>query len=94
MSHAGTKSMQTKNSKGKKKGGTRVGSGTLVRPTCDRCGRTGDLKRGWTNAFYCSATCERLAVSFLHGTMPGAGPVPYRGWVPGHIENEIARRWA
>ena len=33
MSHAGTKSMQTKNSKRKKKGVTRVGSGTLVRPS-------------------------------------------------------------
>ena len=31
MSHAGTKSMQTHNSKRKKKGVTRVGSGTLVR---------------------------------------------------------------
>lgn len=30
MSHAGTKSMQTKKSKRKKKGVTRVGSGTLV----------------------------------------------------------------
>lgn len=44
-------------------------------------------------AQYCSERCERASVSDLHGSMPGAGKVPYRNWVPGHISNEISNRW-
>lgn len=60
---------------------------------CNRCGGEGDMKRGWTNAFYCSEGCERSAVSALHGSMPG-GKLPRQGWMPHHISNEITRRWA
>jgi hypothetical protein len=61
--------------------------------TCRNCGGPGPLKTGWTNARYCSSRCERSAVSRLHGEMPGAGGVPYHGWVPTHIAREIANRW-
>jgi len=63
---------------------------------CRECGklkRLSEMKRGWTNALYCSEYCERRAVSDLHGSMPGAGPVPRRNWVPHHIGLEISRRW-
>lgn len=59
---------------------------------CERCGKAGELKRGWTNAEYCSERCERNAVSSLHNSMPG-GPNPYIGWLPHHISEEIKRRW-
>ena len=57
------------------------------------CGRPGK-KRGWTNCWYCCEQCELSAVSKLHGSMPGAGPVPYPLWVPHHIGAEIKDRWA
>ena len=60
---------------------------------CGVCGNTKDLKYGWTQDQYCSEQCELSAVSRLHGCMPGAGPVPYRNWVPSHIRTEISRRW-
>lgn len=60
---------------------------------CITCGSTKNLKRGWTNAWYCSEQCERSSVSKLHGSMPGAGPVPYRNWVPHDIAREISNRW-
>jgi hypothetical protein len=62
-------------------------------PKCSWCGGDGPLKRGWTNAEYCSKSCESRAVSHLHGTMPG-GPNPYPGWLPHHIAREIENRWA
>lgn len=62
---------------------------------CNYCGdSTRELRIGWTNAPYCSEECERTAVSNLHGSMPGAGPVPRTNWVPHHIGLEISRRWA
>lgn len=64
------------------------------KPVCRQCGAPGPLKVGWTQAQYCSESCERRAVSYLHGTMPGAGPLPYPGWIPHHISVEISRRWA
>lgn len=60
---------------------------------CAYCGSKKNLKRGWTNAYYCSEQCERTAVSALHGSMPGAGPVPRQNWVPSHISREISNRW-
>ena len=62
-------------------------------PTCRFCGNTGDLKRGWTMALYCSERCERISVSDLHQSMPGTGPLPSLGWVPSHISREISERW-
>ena len=50
------------------------------------------MKRGWTNALYCSEQCERNAVSNLHASMPG-GPLPHIGWLPHHISVEITNRW-
>jgi hypothetical protein len=60
---------------------------------CKNCGFNDGVKRGWTNSMYCSEGCEREHVSLLHGSMPGAGPVPRRNWVPHHIGLEITRRW-
>lgn len=60
---------------------------------CIKCGSTRNLKRGWTNRWYCSESCERSDVSLLHGSMPGAGPVPRHNWVPHHISEEISKRW-
>jgi hypothetical protein len=60
---------------------------------CSWCGGDGPLKRGWTNAEYCSQSCEAEAVSLTHGLMPG-GPNPYPGWLPDHIAREIKSRWA
>jgi hypothetical protein len=62
-------------------------------PICSACGGKGPLKRGWNNAQFCSQNCETREISDLHGSMPGAGPVPRRNWVPSHIEREISRRW-
>jgi len=59
---------------------------------CEECGQTENLKRGWTNCFYCSKQCERSGVAKLHSSMPG-GPSPYRGWLPSHINSEIEERW-
>ena len=61
---------------------------------CAVCGNDENLKRGWTNCWYCSESCERISVSTLHGSMPGAGPVPRRDWVPHHISSEITSRWS
>lgn len=60
---------------------------------CTECGRTKNLKQGWTRSWYCCESCERRGVSRLHGSMPGAGPVPRANWVPHHIAIEIERRW-
>lgn len=60
---------------------------------CRVCGETKGLKRGWTNCWYCSEGHERSHVSDLHGSMPGAGPVPRVNWVPQHIGREISERW-
>ena len=60
---------------------------------CVECGWREGIKQGWTNSMYCSESCERSSVSRLHGSMPGAGRVPYRNWVPGHISIEISKRW-
>ena len=60
---------------------------------CVVCGGTNNLKRGWTNSWYCSESCERSGVSSLHRSMPGAGPLPKPNWVPDHIGREIQRRW-
>jgi hypothetical protein len=63
---------------------------------CSWCGakkREYELKRGWTNALYCSAWCERASVSKLHSSMPGAGRLPRANWVPLHIAREISTRW-
>lgn len=60
---------------------------------CVKCGGTGNLKRGWTNCWYCSENCERSHVSAVHESMPGAGPVPGHNWVPHHVSVEISRRW-
>lgn len=60
---------------------------------CAVCGSKDNLKTGWTNALYCSESCERNAVSALHNSMPG-GPSPYRGWLPAHISREISGRWS
>jgi hypothetical protein len=60
---------------------------------CTVCGGNKNLKRGWTNCWYCSESCERRDVSELHGSMPGAGDVPRPNWVPHHIGIEIRRRW-
>ena len=59
---------------------------------CTECGRTENLKRGWTNAWYCSESCERSGVAALHNSMPG-GPSPRPGWMPHHISIEISDRW-
>ena len=63
-----------------------------MKKICTNCGNPG-IKRGWTNCWYCSENCERVSVSALHGSMPGAGPVPRKNWVPSHISNEISNRW-
>ena len=60
---------------------------------CKKCGDTKNLKRGWTNSWYCSYQCELSHVSALHGSMPGAGPVPSHSWVPSHVGREIYDRW-
>ena len=60
---------------------------------CRVCGSDKNLKRGWTNALYCSYQHELSHVSDVHGSMPGAGPVPRQNWVPYHIGEEISRRW-
>lgn len=60
---------------------------------CVVCGSDKELKRGWTNSWYCSELCERRSVSKIHESMPGAGPLPRPGWVPAHISNEISKRW-
>ena len=60
---------------------------------CIVCSETDGLKRGWTNSWYCSEQHERSHVSDLHGSMPGAGPVPRENWVPYHVGLEISRRW-
>ena len=61
---------------------------------CSVCGNDKGLKRGWTNSWYCCEEHERLHVSEVHGSMPGAGPAPSRNWVPHHIGLEIERRWS
>ena len=61
---------------------------------CSKCGNIGPAKRGWTNCWYCSEQCELSHVSELHGSMPGAGPVPRHNWVPSHIGDQIRRRWS
>jgi len=66
----------------------------IVSDTCTECGSDKDLKRGWTNSWYCSENCELIGVSGVHGSMPGAGGVPSRNWVPHHTGLEISRRWA
>lgn len=58
------------------------------------CGNKENLKRGWTNMFYCSEQCERKHVSSVHGSMPGAGPVPRTNWVPSHVSGQISARWS
>lgn len=64
------------------------------RKHCVECGAINvPLKRGWTNALYCSEECERSSVSRLHASMPRAGEVPRYNWVPYHISVEISRRW-
>ena len=60
---------------------------------CDGCGRESDLKLGWNNCSYCSESCERSAISRLHGSMPG-GALPRLGWLPSHVAAEITARWA
>ena len=60
---------------------------------CVQCGNDENPKRGWTNCWYCSEACERIHVSAVHGSMPGAGPVPRQNWVPYNISVEISRRW-
>ena len=60
---------------------------------CVECGSTKSLKRGWTNAWYCSEQCERRGVSGVHGSMPGSGGLPHPNWVPSYISREISRRW-
>lgn len=60
---------------------------------CAKCGNIKNLKRGWTNCWYCSEQCERIHVSDLHASMPGTGPVPRLNWVPHHISLEITHRW-
>ena len=61
---------------------------------CHNCGKEAYLKVGWTQASYCSEICERSSVSALHASMPGAGGVPSRMWVPSHISAQISSRWA
>ena len=61
---------------------------------CARCEETKGLKRGWTNEWFCSEICERITVSNLHGSMPGAGKVPRHNWVPSHISKELENRWS
>ena len=60
---------------------------------CVECGSTKNLQRGWTNCWYCSEICEIKGVSRVHGSMPGAGPVPHHNWVPYNISVKIAERW-
>ena len=60
---------------------------------CAFCGNNKNLKRGWTNCWYCSEQCELSHVSNVHASMPGAGPVPRQNWVPTHIREEIHQRW-
>jgi hypothetical protein len=64
----------------------------MTAPTCSRCGNTGDLKQGWTMAYYCCENCERLSVAELHDSMPGR-PSPYYGWIPNDVKTQIQRRW-
>jgi len=64
-----------------------------MKSVCVTCGNEKNLKRGWTNSWYCSEYCERSGVSMLHACMPGAGPVPRRNWTPHHISTEITQRW-
>jgi len=64
-----------------------------MKEKCTVCGSTKKLKRGWTNCWYCCESCERSHVSEVHDSMPGAGPVPRKNWVPHHIGSEIAHRW-
>ena len=59
---------------------------------CAECGSATNLKRGWTNKWYCSESCERTGVSRLHGSMPG-GRLPRPGWLPHQISREISERW-
>lgn len=58
--------------------------------TCAQCGKTAyEMKRGWTQALYCSKRCEINGVEILHASMPNC-----RGrWMPDHIRREIDRRW-
>ena len=65
-----------------------------MKEKCTVCGNGKNLKRGWTNSFYCSEQCERRSVSELHGSMHGSGGLPRPGWMPSHVSNEISRRWA
>ena len=64
-----------------------------MRGICRTCGNDKDLKRGWTNFWYCCKECELSHVSALHGSMPGTGPMPRPNWVPYQIGKEIQRRW-
>jgi len=59
---------------------------------CIECGKTNNLKRGWTNAWYCSERCEKRGVAALHNSMPG-GPSPSPGWIFIHTRREITGRW-
>ena len=37
---------------------------------CTECGNTKNLKRGWTNAWYCSEQCERTDASSWMAASP------------------------
>ena len=60
---------------------------------CVVCDEVKNLKRGWTNCWYCCEAHERNHVSELHESMPGAGKLPRVNWVPSHISKEISNRW-
>jgi len=60
---------------------------------CTVCGSTKNLKRGWTNSWYCCEDHERESVSDLMRSKPGAGPLPHYNWVPRHIAEQIEWRW-
>ena len=61
---------------------------------CAECGRANvPLKRGWTNALYCSSNCEINGVNWVHRSMPGIGPSRDGNWIPSHTKREILERW-
>ena len=48
------------------------------------------MKRGWTNCYYCSEQCERIHVKQVHDSMPGGRS----NSLPSNVSQQIASRWS
>jgi len=59
---------------------------------CVECGSEKNLKRGWSNYWYCSESCESRGILRLVESIPGAGKCPH-GLLPYDLAREIASRW-